>query len=294
MTKRYNDTDLREALHRKYADMPELPSDFMAKMEQRMDSVPSDLPTTKHRPLWRWLSIAACVLLIVGVGLMMMPTEQQQKQPILANNTINHVDSIHETESEVTIQKDYPRDTEKNIKSHVQAVKIVDEPQTDAHEEPITINPIIHYAANNLTKDTIPYQDPNRVDDFITELAEYYKVKAVPLVCTSDMGDSTVISTAYLFKDEQELDLFARLLQVACWYNPKTPGYFLNFSQKQFFFKLEDKRKDEKCLWMAERIGKEYVLLFSTHYPKNVVLSSSCFEKYREQLTHIKIQTLNL
>ena len=131
MTKRYNDTDLREALHRKYADMPELPSDFMAKMEQRMNSVSSDLPTTKHRPLWRWLSIAACVLLIVGVGLMMMPTEQQQKQPVLANNTINHVDSIHETESEVTIQKDYPRDTEKNIKSHVQAVKIVDEPQTD-------------------------------------------------------------------------------------------------------------------------------------------------------------------
>ena len=40
MDKRYNDTDLREALHRKYADTPQLPADFMAKMEHRMDAKP--------------------------------------------------------------------------------------------------------------------------------------------------------------------------------------------------------------------------------------------------------------
>lgn len=32
---KYKDTDLREALHRKYANEPQLPADFMAKMEQR-------------------------------------------------------------------------------------------------------------------------------------------------------------------------------------------------------------------------------------------------------------------
>ena len=30
--KKYKDTDLREALKRKYADTPQLPDDFMAKM----------------------------------------------------------------------------------------------------------------------------------------------------------------------------------------------------------------------------------------------------------------------
>ena len=30
----YKDTDLREALRRKYADTPQLPSDFMNRMQQ--------------------------------------------------------------------------------------------------------------------------------------------------------------------------------------------------------------------------------------------------------------------
>ena len=65
MDKRYNDTDLREALHRKYADTPQLPADFMAKMEQRMDAK----PVAMTRRLWPWLSAAACILLIIGIGL---------------------------------------------------------------------------------------------------------------------------------------------------------------------------------------------------------------------------------
>ena len=65
MNKTYKDTDLREALHRKYADTPQLPADFMAKMEQRMDAK----PVAKTRKLWAWLSAAACILLIIGIGL---------------------------------------------------------------------------------------------------------------------------------------------------------------------------------------------------------------------------------
>ena len=38
-------------------------------------------------------------------------------------------------------------------------------------------DPDLHYAAADLTKDTIPYQDPARVDDYIFQLAEHHQVK---------------------------------------------------------------------------------------------------------------------
>ena len=37
MNSKYNDTDLREALKRKYSDTPQLPADFMASMKQKME-----------------------------------------------------------------------------------------------------------------------------------------------------------------------------------------------------------------------------------------------------------------
>ena len=93
MDKRYKDTDLREALHRKYADTPQLPADFMAKMKQRMDAK----PVGKTRRLWPWLSAAACILLIIGIGLHVQfsdwtrPVAQSStpNQPIGARQSVN-------------------------------------------------------------------------------------------------------------------------------------------------------------------------------------------------------------
>ena len=39
MKKSYKDTDLREALRRKYSDSPQLPADFMEKMQERFDAL---------------------------------------------------------------------------------------------------------------------------------------------------------------------------------------------------------------------------------------------------------------
>ncbi len=250
----------------------------------------------KPRPLRRWIAAAASLIIIIGIGATLWPTKEES-QPLLSENRVDgvsHVDSSLTVGQNVALQS---RDSQAT--SAVKPMKAQkDSGNTIAAPAPATdvtiSDPNLHYAALTTTEDSVPYQDPARVDDVITELANYYKVKAVHLSCTSDTGDSTIVSTAYLFKDQNELDLFARLLQVACWYNTKTPGYLLNFSQEQFFFKLEDLRKDERYLWMAERIGKEYVLLFSTRSPKGVVVSSACFQDYREQLTHITPQTLNL
>ena len=71
MDKQYKDTDLREALRRKYADTPQLPADFMNNMERKMNP-------TRIRPVrrWWWIAAAASVLLIIGIGVTMMSTEQ--------------------------------------------------------------------------------------------------------------------------------------------------------------------------------------------------------------------------
>ena len=261
----------------------------------------------KQRALWRWVAAAACFLLIIGVGLHYQFEEPVVTSDVTLGNTARYLKQqapLPKVTSEHTPEPASEPSTPQTDSGNTIAIPV----RTSRTESPLPTDkesapygqisasqdPNLHYASNDLTKDTVPYQDPARVDDFIAELAKYNKVKAVPLPCVSDTGDSTVVSTAYLFTENQELDLFARLLQVACWYNTKTPGYLLNFSQKQFLFSLEDMRKGEKYLWMAERIGREQILLFSTRSPKNVTVSSACFQEYREQLTHIRIKTLNL
>ena len=148
----------------------------------------------------------------------------------------------------------------------------------------------LHYAALVATADSLSYQDPARMDEFIAKMADYNQVEAVPMDCTP--GDSMAVGKAYVFDDNQEQDLFSRLLQAACWYDSKTPGYLLNFSHQQFFFTLKDLRKGEKYLWIAERIVGGRILLFSSHSPIEAEVSSACYQKYREQLTHTNLSTL--
>ena len=78
MEEKYKDTDLREALRRKYSDTPQLPSDFMTKMQERMtqlDEPPMPQPATQ-RKLWHRVAAAACILLIIGVGIAMLHNQQ--------------------------------------------------------------------------------------------------------------------------------------------------------------------------------------------------------------------------
>jgi hypothetical protein len=124
------------------------------------------------------------------------------------------------------------------------------------------------------------------VDDFIAKLADYNKVKQGGLKC-STANDSKVASCVYVFPDTKEIDLFSRLLQVACWYSDETPGYLLNFSQQQFFFELKDMRKQLKYRWIAERINGK-ILFYGTHAPMGTKESSACYQEYRDELMHTK------
>ena len=146
-------------------------------------------------------------------------------------------------------------------------------------------DPDLHYTAAELTKDTVPYQDPARVDSFIQKLAAYNNVKEGELACSATSDDKSV-SSVYVFPDTKEIDVFSRLLQVACCYKNETPGYFLNFSHQQFFFELKDMRRGLQYRWIAERINGR-ILLYGTHVPLGTKESSACFQEYRDELMHI-------
>ena len=295
------DTDLREALHRKYAETPKLPADFMTKMEEKLEAAPSRVPSDpvagKTRRPWRWIAAAASLLLLIGIGVTLMPSGEEGEPGGL---TAQHTETTEQPSDSKTTSYNQQNDELLSAKQRVAA----DDKEVISEEAPIeeevpaftpTVNPHLHYAAHTEEEeDTVPYQAPGRVDEFIAKLAQNNKVKGEPLKCRSDKGiDTTIVSKAYLFEDNKDLDLFGRLLLVACWYNSKTPGYLLNFSNKQFVFCLEDQHLGLKYLWVAERIGDKHILLFSTHSPIGTNVSSTCFQEYREQLTHTGIKMLN-
>ena len=60
------DTDLREALRRRYANTPSLPTDFTERLRERMDTKPA---ASHRRHWWGWMSAAAaCLLIAIGLG----------------------------------------------------------------------------------------------------------------------------------------------------------------------------------------------------------------------------------
>lgn len=138
------------------------------------------------------------------------------------------------------------------------------------------------YAASKENTDDERYQDPAKMDEYIAKLAEINNVNKVSLKDASQK-DSTMTATVYVFQDSKELDLFGKLLQVACWYKSDSPGYYLNFSQLQFLFQLKDMKKSRSYMWQAERIGHQ-ILVYMVRVPIGAKINSANYKEYRQKL----------
>lgn len=305
---RYKDTDLREALKRKYADTPQLPADFITKMQE--ETLTHSLPNRERRKsVLRWIAAAACLLIIIGVGInykFFRITDVPSQNATMSESMMAHQTKTAVDEETLSSSSSKPADeqsggnelavrstqTEQQLTVKEQKeVTDKSEPERKVQVEVATSTPNMHYAAQSLTYDST-YQAPSKMNAFIDKIAEYNKVKGVTLDCTSDCDGNNVVNTAYVFQDTKELDLFARLLQAACSYDSKTPGYLLRFSNKQFYFTLKDQYKGEKYLWMAERLVDGRILLLSSHSPIASKVSAACYQNYLEQLTHIHSNTI--
>ena len=138
------------------------------------------------------------------------------------------------------------------------------------------------YATSKENTDDERYQDPAKMDEYIAKLAEINNVNKVSLKDASQK-DSTMTATLYVFQDSKELDLFGKLLQVACWYKSDSPGYYLNFSQLQFLFQLKDMKKSRSYMWQAERIGHQ-ILVYMVRVPIGAKINSANYKEYRQKL----------
>ena len=246
---------------------------------------------------WRWPAILAVAASVATALLLVWPKQENHPQePSVVAQAVT-----------ITVQKpsDAPSETVgRTVRKKVTEIQKM-EPQQQVSDDskaydradylplPKPVNePQVHYAAIQNAVDTI-YKDPARMDEFIARMADFNEVEAVPLDCNPGSSDSTIVSNAYIFDDTEKFDVFGRLLQAACWYDSKTPGYLLNFSHQQLFFTLKDLRKGQKYLWIAERVNGDRILLYSTHSPIETDVSSSCYQNYREQLTHTIFSSLH-
>jgi len=91
------DTDIREALRRKYADKPQLPSDFMQRMHDKMDK--EKRTSRRHHLYLIWISaVAAGILLLVFFHIKQDSTYQQQieakqSSPVPSDNSYKKSDA---------------------------------------------------------------------------------------------------------------------------------------------------------------------------------------------------------
>lgn len=262
---------------------------------------------------WRWPAILAAAASVAVALLLVWPklSNHPQEPSIVAQDVTNIVHKASDASSErvgriVRGQEKSESQPPLTKESHQKTVETQKKnPQSQVSDDskayervdylplPESANePQVHYAAIQ-TIDDSTYQDPARMEEFITKMANFNEVEAVWLDCNPGSNDSTIISKAYVFDDTENLNVFGRLLQAACWYDSKAPGYLLNISQQQLFFTLKDLHKNEKYLWIAERLSGDRILLYSTHSPIETNVSSTCYQKYREQLTHTIYSSLH-
>ena len=268
-----------------------------------MDSLP-DISNDKARVVSlrrRRIAAAACLLFIIGIGTTLLQKEETRKtEAMVAKVEIAAVEVPEVAEVEVTEEQHSPVVADLkpvthqtgDLKSPSTREILHVEVKTSEAEMPETLcaepvdTPSLLYASHELTQDTLPYQDPVRVDEFIAKLAAFNHVEQGELHCTQPV-DSSVVSSVYVFPDKEEINVFGRLLQVACLYSDVTPGYFLSFSHQQFFFELKDLRKKLQYRWVAERVNGK-ILLYGTCAPIGANVSSACYQEFRDELMHTR------
>lgn len=286
------DKDLREALSRREGKWtkPEVPADFCSGIMQQIE------PKKKSVVLWRWMTLAASLLILIGIATLQFTNKQEHPKPLVAkveiqtavmdSSTSKATDPSDKPVEQPIVESPANKATEPSRRSIPQTVVADSKSAIDKIgnlQSPIISD--IHYAAYTLEQDS-NYQDPARVDEFIEKFATVYDVRQGELACSLPI-DSSLVNTVYVFPDNKETDVFGRLLQVACWYSNETPGYHLNFTNQQFFFQLRDKYRHLQYNWIAERINGK-ILVFGCHAPIGADNTFACYQEYRNELMNIK------
>ena len=70
------------------AERMTLPEDFTDRLMERLEPTPNPSPREGRTKTLRWMATAACLLIIIGVGMALLPKEEPAKtQPIVVKKT---------------------------------------------------------------------------------------------------------------------------------------------------------------------------------------------------------------
>lgn len=146
------DTDLREALRRKYSDTPQLPADFLQRMHQATEK------ETKS-PICRWLypisAIAASLVLLFSLGVALHNRHCENPDLVAQTDTIK---ASPQTETKKvkakTLEKEEKMETADTVKMMKEKIRMPRTPR--------------HYMAKAEPAEVTP--EPDAID--ATELAE--------------------------------------------------------------------------------------------------------------------------
>ena len=286
--KKYNDTDLRKALERTEAKRrpAEVPDDFLANV---LDEIESEAKP-KTIKLWRWVAAAACIAIVVGLGAIIALNRQTTPQPAVAiiADTSSSIDqtpsqpAIAETEiAPVPVAAPEPKPEPSPAKPKRQHKKAQPKPAPDNQQQ----------VAETTTQEKDPdYVSPELLDALISKMADNQKAAKRVLDCGHE-HDSTTTEMVYLFPKNSG-DIMGRLLMSAAHYNENTDGYFLNYSQQQFFFTLNDEHTGKNYLWIAEKTDDGRIMLYSFQSPIGSELGSECYHDYHNKLLYNNMNTI--
>lgn len=89
----YKDTDLREALRRKYADTPQMPADLSERLMKRMETT-REMPRRRYWPhITADIAAAASILLLIVLN---FGQEQTGQKPVMAEKPTAPADSVRQ------------------------------------------------------------------------------------------------------------------------------------------------------------------------------------------------------
>lgn len=148
--KNYKDTDLREALRRRYADTPQLPADFTDRLMQRMEQQ-NEQP--KHRRLWLYSAVgavAASIVLLFSVGTILSNQHGEETELVAQADTIK---TLPQTETPKVEEHPLEKEERQEMADSVKTIK-------EMYRMPRAPK---HYMAKAETEETMP--EPELIDE---------------------------------------------------------------------------------------------------------------------------------
>ena len=121
------DTDLREALRRKYADTPQLPADFLQRMRQATEK---DTKSPIHRWLYPISAIAASLVLLFSLGVALNNRHSETPDLVAQGDTIKASPRTETKDVEKTMEKEKNTEAADTVKILKEQIRM---PRTPRH-----------------------------------------------------------------------------------------------------------------------------------------------------------------